>query len=143
MNTKSPARFYEALHIYEHVQRTRRQRRRQQRRWCDGRREGSLRSETFIIHAVRDHRFELIRRRSFAGKIKIILYINLISLYGRSILCQWQIFQWALQIRAQHKKYMNRYKKVLFTGNNIVVSLTKLILINCLMNCHKNIALIF
>lgn len=58
--------------------------------------EGSLRSETFIIHAVRDHRFELIRRRSFAGKIKIILYINLISLYGRSILCQWQIFQWAL-----------------------------------------------
>jgi len=81
MNTKSPARFYEALHIYEHVQNetttTTTTTAATMVRW----EEKEVCSETFIIHAVRDRRFELIRRRSFAGQIKIIHYINLISLY--------------------------------------------------------------
>lgn len=96
MNTKSPARFYEALHIYEHVQNDDDDEAEDDDDDNDDgnkRREGSLRAETFIIHRPRHHRFELIRRRSFAGQIKIIHCINLISLYGRSALYRWQVFQ--------------------------------------------------
>jgi len=97
MNTKNPARFYETLHIYIRVCMCKTETKAMTMAAVAIGRKRTFRSETFMIHTVRDHRFELIRRQSFAVQIKIIHRINLISLYGRFIL--WRNFQRALDSR--------------------------------------------
>lgn len=92
MNTKNPARFYETLHIYERVEAKEKKKKKTTTTvaatMAIGEKEKFALLETFMIHTTRDHRFELIRRQSSADEqIKVIHRINLISLYGRFILC--------------------------------------------------------
>jgi len=147
MNTKSPARFYEALHIYEHVQNDNDD---DDDSSDDGAMggEGSLRSETFIIHAVRDRRFELIRRRSFAGQIKIIHYINLISLYMVApYSASGRFFNGCFRSALSTKNIWTGIKRFYFRNNFAVnlykISLIAIIIKSILSLSHKNIMFIY